>query len=98
MWAGEDCRAPASGGGSERALPLRVEDRARDEPGALVALLRRLVAKGQADEALTPAVGEECGAWRALRLRRHRERFQPRGVGSRPVPDPDEEPAPATAD
>src|SRR5437870_12557611 len=98
MWAGEDCRAPASGGGAERALPPRVEDRARDEPSALVALLRWLVAEGEADEALAPAVGEERGPRRVLRLRRHRERFEPRGVGCRREPDPDEEPSLGTAD
>src|SRR5438876_5868110 len=98
MWAGEDCRAPASGGGSERALPPRVEDRARDEPSALVALLRRLVAEGQADEALAAAVGEERGPRRVLSPRRHRQLLQSRRVGPRREPDPDEEPARGATD
>src|SRR5207249_7781809 len=93
MWAGEDCRAPASGGGSERALPPRVEDRARDEPSALVALLRRLVAEGQADEALAAAVREERGPRRVLSPRRHRQLLEPHRVGPGREPDPDEEPA-----
>src|SRR2546430_17352381 len=84
--------------GAERALPPRVEDRARDEPGALVALLRWLVAEGEADEALAPAVGEERGPRRVLRPRRHRQRFQPRGVGRRRGPRPAAEAAPGAGD
>src|SRR5947199_8206843 len=45
--------------GAELALPLRVEDRARDEPSALVALLRRLLAEDQAAEAPAAAGPEE---------------------------------------
>src|SRR2546429_7463292 len=98
MWAGEDCRAPASGGGAERALPPRVEDRARDEPSALVALLRRLVAEGPADEALAAAVGEERGPRRVLSPRRARQLLQSHRVGPGREPDPDEEPARGAAD
>src|SRR5437870_1051029 len=98
MWAGEDCRAPASGGGAERALPPRVEDRARDEPSALVALLRWLVAEGQADEALAAAVGEERGPRRVLSPRRDRQLLQPRRVRPSREPDPDEEPARGATD
>src|SRR2546422_7191303 len=60
--------------------------------------LFRSVAEGEADEALAPAVGEERRPRRVLRPRRHRERFQPRGVGRRREPDPDEEAALGTAD
>src|SRR5213596_1193322 len=98
MWAGEDCRAPASGGGSEGLLPPRVEDRARDEPSALVALLRWLVAEGQTDEALAAAVGEERRPRRVLSPRRDRQLLQSRRVGPGREPDPDEEPARGAAD
>src|SRR5436853_5223595 len=79
-------------------LASGVEDRAGDQPGPLVALLRRLVAERQADEALAAAVREEERPRRVLRPRRHRQRLQPRGVGRGREPDPDEEPALGTAD
>src|SRR5436309_2048551 len=79
-------------------LASGVEDRAGDEPGPLVALLWRLVAERQADEALAAAVREEQRSWRVLRPSRHRQRLQPRGVGRGPELDPDEEPALGTAD
>src|SRR2546427_8434839 len=79
--------------GAELALPLRVEDRARDEPSALVALLRWLVAEGQADEALAAAVREERGPRRVLSPRRDRQLLQSHRVGPGREPDPYEEPA-----
>src|SRR5262249_42864010 len=79
-------------------LDTRVEDRARDEPRALVALLGRLQAVREADELLTAAVGEERGAPRVLHARLPRELGQPRLVGAGRQPDPQEEPALGLAD
>src|SRR5262245_8679197 len=79
-------------------LDTRVEDRAGDEPRALVALLGRLQAVGEADELVAAAVGEEGGAPSVLDARLHRELGQPLLVGAGGQADPQEEAALGLAD
>src|SRR5262245_51020924 len=102
------CRARAAATRSRRRRRARSamwrlalaggENGLADQPGALVALLGRLVAEGQADVVLAAAVGVEGGAGRVLHARLHgvlRERL---GIGPRGQPDPEEEAALRTAD
>src|SRR5512145_1168723 len=81
--------------GSARAGAL---DGAGEQPGALVAFLRRLVAERQADELLAPAVGIEGRAGRVLHARLDRQLGQAPGVGAGRQAHPEEEPALGPAD
>src|SRR5205085_2908012 len=88
---------PASLIGRPRSA-ARAGDGLRDQPGALVALLRGLVAEREADVVLAPAlVREEGAARRELHARLHRELGELLLVGAARQLDPEKEAALGTA-